>query len=307
MLLNLRQLEIFRAIMVAKTISGAAELLHVSQPGISRALKYIEQRLKITLFERNKGRLVATPEAEELYKELEPIYDKLEGLEWTLERITLSDKRRVRIGCSPSMVRSLVPKALSIAKRSMPDVIIRIDELSNEVLGDYICDQKGSLALSFYDPEHPLILAEKLFDSHLLCALPKEHPLTHRSSIDISDLADENMILYHPDTALGRLSMQLFKHTGVNPNPSVLVRYNIDACAMVEQNLGIALVTDFIAMKNSFLNIKILPLVQQTSLEVFILRHNEIPLSHTARTFFNHFKSALEEIGTKNLDECPPA
>ncbi|MEC7690721.1 MAG: LysR family transcriptional regulator, partial [Pseudomonadota bacterium] len=43
--LNFRQLEVFRAVMIAKTISGAAEILNVSQPGISRLLKYMEYKM----------------------------------------------------------------------------------------------------------------------------------------------------------------------------------------------------------------------------------------------------------------------
>ena len=87
MLLNFRQLEVFRAVMIAKTISGAAEILNVSQPGISRLLKYMEYKLGIALFERYKGRLIPTPEGLELFRELEPIYQRVEGLDDTINRI----------------------------------------------------------------------------------------------------------------------------------------------------------------------------------------------------------------------------
>ncbi|CAJ3076526.1 LysR family transcriptional regulator [Burkholderia pseudomallei] len=63
MRLNLRQIEVFRAIMLTGSISGAAKLLHVSQPAVSRLISYAEQRLGLALFERIKGRLYPTPEA----------------------------------------------------------------------------------------------------------------------------------------------------------------------------------------------------------------------------------------------------
>ena len=51
MRLNLRQIEVFRAIMITGSISGAARLLSVSQPAISRLLAYTEDRLALRLFE----------------------------------------------------------------------------------------------------------------------------------------------------------------------------------------------------------------------------------------------------------------
>ena len=61
MKINLRQIEVFRAIMLTHSMSGAAKALHVSQPAISRLVSHTEQRLGLKLFERIKGRLYPTP------------------------------------------------------------------------------------------------------------------------------------------------------------------------------------------------------------------------------------------------------
>ena len=68
MALNLRQIEVFRAVMITGSISGAAQLLFVSQPAVSRLLSQTETRIGFALFERIKGRLHATPEAKKLVK-----------------------------------------------------------------------------------------------------------------------------------------------------------------------------------------------------------------------------------------------
>ena len=59
--MNLRQIEIFRAVMSAGSITGAARLLHVSQPSVSRMVRHLELQLGVALFERRNGRLFATP------------------------------------------------------------------------------------------------------------------------------------------------------------------------------------------------------------------------------------------------------
>ncbi len=74
MKINLRQIEVFRAIMLARSISGAAKVLNVSQPAVSRLVAYTEQRLGIQLFERIKGRIYPTPEANRLFMEVDSLY-----------------------------------------------------------------------------------------------------------------------------------------------------------------------------------------------------------------------------------------
>lgn len=62
-MLTLRQIEVIRAIMLAGTIAGAARLLNVAQPGISRTMKHLETTLGIKLFVRRGGRYIPSPEA----------------------------------------------------------------------------------------------------------------------------------------------------------------------------------------------------------------------------------------------------
>ena len=68
-MLNFRQIEVFRAIMITKSVNGAAKMLYTSQPGLSRMLHSTEQKLGIMLFERKKGRLIPTPEGLRLFEQ----------------------------------------------------------------------------------------------------------------------------------------------------------------------------------------------------------------------------------------------
>src|ERR687889_772283 len=76
--LSLRQIEVFRAIMLAGSVSGAGRMLHVSQPAISRMLALTEDRLGFRLFERQRTRLFPTDEARRLFSEVEGLYRGIE-------------------------------------------------------------------------------------------------------------------------------------------------------------------------------------------------------------------------------------
>ena len=69
-MMTLRQVEVIRAVMVTGTIGGAAKLLNVSAPGISRLVKYTERSLGIRFFQRRNGRYFPTPEAENIFEQI---------------------------------------------------------------------------------------------------------------------------------------------------------------------------------------------------------------------------------------------
>lgn len=68
--LTLRQIEVIRAVMIAGTIAGAARLMNVAQPGVSRTMKHIESALGIKLFVKKAGRYVPTDEARDIFAQL---------------------------------------------------------------------------------------------------------------------------------------------------------------------------------------------------------------------------------------------
>ena len=71
---RLRQMEVFRAVMLTGSIKAASQLLFASQPAVSRIIAHTEQTLGLTLFNRVKGKLVPTPEGEALYREVDEFY-----------------------------------------------------------------------------------------------------------------------------------------------------------------------------------------------------------------------------------------
>ena len=68
-----RQYQAFHAIIETGTVTGAAEALGISQPGISNLISQLERQTKLKLFERQRGRLMPTPEAAVLYQEVDTV------------------------------------------------------------------------------------------------------------------------------------------------------------------------------------------------------------------------------------------
>lgn len=295
MQLNFRQLEVFRAIMIAKTVSGAAELLHVSQPGISRLLKYMEYKLGIALFERHKGRLIPTPEGEELFQELEPIYKRIEELDITIERITRPDNLQFQIACTPSLATYVVPRLLAKVKKQMPEIQVKLEAMSNEEITDYITQRRGDFALAFYDTEHPLVMAEPSINVGISAVVPKSHPLASKKQIRFGDLAQYDMVMYYPETLMGSILNKALEELPSPPRMSTMVRYGDDACAMVEQGMGVTVAFEYTAPAGRYPGLVKIPM-KTSKQRVHFLRHNGISLSHKVRQFYELMKTEIRTL-----------
>ena len=78
--MNLRHIEIFHAVYVNGSVSGAARALNVSQPSVSKMLRHAESLLGFQLFQRTNGRLVPTEDAHTLFTEVSEIQDRVYAL-----------------------------------------------------------------------------------------------------------------------------------------------------------------------------------------------------------------------------------
>src|SRR5687767_13177504 len=107
--MNLRQIEAFRAVMTAGTVRGAAELLRVSEPAVSKLLSTAERRTGLRLFDRSKGRLVPTPEAHALHREVDFLWRRVERVRDTVQALSNPSAAGLSLSVSPSLAQLVPP------------------------------------------------------------------------------------------------------------------------------------------------------------------------------------------------------
>jgi DNA-binding transcriptional LysR family regulator len=199
-MLTMRQIEMFRAVMITKTVSGAAKLLAISQPGISRMLAHMEDRLEFRLFDRTRGRLVPTHEAEVLFEEIQQLYEGFAGLDHTVRRLAKGEDRLFRVGASPSLGHSVLPAMLARLSGNFPGLTLQFDILSVEQATTYLGSQRGEYALTLFHIDHPNVLSSRVSSARLVCAVPADHPLAERERITVEDIAGEKILSFprHP-------------------------------------------------------------------------------------------------------------
>src|SRR6185437_12411728 len=120
--MNLRQIEVFRAIMLCRSITDAARMLGASQPTLTKVLRHAEDQLGFKLFRRERGRLQPTEEAQLLFADADRIFRELQSLQRLSTDLRDGTGGLLRIGATASLAQSVVPDAVALYRRKYPDV-----------------------------------------------------------------------------------------------------------------------------------------------------------------------------------------
>jgi len=281
--LNLRQIEVFRAIMLTQSITGASQLLHVSQPAISRLLSHIEVRVGFILFDRIKGRLYATPEARQLFQEVEAVYKGVQRINQSIADLAEKRGLALRLCCSPSLSQTLAPKALAMLADSHPDARILLDTQNTADMIQALLAQEFELGISIQPIEHPNLECVPIYESAMRVAVPRGHALARRAMITVRDVARERYIGYGSDTPLGILLGMAFHREDVEVRPIVEVRHTHTAYTLVQHGAGVAIVDGLSLIGREGREVVTRPLAPHTVITICAVYSKFHPLSMGAR------------------------
>lgn len=284
-MLTMRQIEMFRAVMITKTVSGAAKLLAISQPGISRMLAHMEDRLEFRLFDRTRGRLVPTHEAEVLFEEIQQLYEGFAGLDHTVRRLAKGEDRLFRVGASPSLGHSVLPAMLARLSGNFPGLTLQFDILSVEQATTYLGSQRGEYALTLFHIDHPNVLSSRVSSARLVCAVPADHPLAARDRITVEDIAGEKILSFPPGTPHGMAIAEMFARAGCPLDVATYVRFAETAVAFVGHGMGVAVVDSFTAMQPHAASVRFLEFENPGTLPLYLNRNLNMPRAIIGETF----------------------
>ena len=209
-MMTLRQVEVVRAVMVTGTIGGAAKLLNVSAPGISRLVKYTEKSLGIRFFQRQNGRYFPTPEAQTIFEQINGVYKKVDDLTEIISKIGRGALSELRIGSVPSISQVMVPRAIERVRRRYPDLRIDINILKIEEAIDYLMLGKGDCVAMSYRLDHPGLDFLPLASGELFCIVPEGHELAGRKQIAAAEIVRYPLIGIDPNDPYGRIMAEIF-------------------------------------------------------------------------------------------------
>jgi DNA-binding transcriptional LysR family regulator len=258
--LNLRHIEAFRAVMVAGSVVGAARLLNVTQPGVSRTISLLEMRLGYPLFERRGRRLVPTPEAEALHREIEPIYSGIERIGAVAQDIRFQRAGALRVATLPALAQGLVPRAIARFLAERAHVTVFVQSLPSRQIAELVATRQFDVGVVELPLSRPAIEIEPLEISRSMVVLPAHHRLVARKTVSVKDLDGERMILLSQHSYVRYLIDDAFASAGMAAQVVAETPSSSMACALVAAGAGITLVSRWTAEPFAGPEIEVRPL-----------------------------------------------
>lgn len=245
--LSFRHIEAFRSVMLAGSVVGAARLLNMTQPGVSRTIGLLELRLGYLLFERRGRRLVPTPEAEALYREVEQVYGGIERITRVAQDIRFQRAGALRVATLPALAQWVVPQAIARFLDSRPNVTVFVQSLPSRQIAEMVSTRQFDVGVVELPLSQPAIEIEPLEPVLSMAVMQANHRLAKKRVLSLRDLAGERMVLLSPHSYMRYQIDDAFMSIGVAPIVVVETPSSSIACAMVAAGAGITLVSQWTA------------------------------------------------------------
>ncbi len=241
--MDVRRLKYFIVTAEERSISRAAERLHITQPPLTRHIQSLEEELGVQLFTRTNWGVELTQAGKALLSHARNIKAHVELATEEIRRVASGQAGRFDIGVFGSAMLNVIPRILSSYTLACPDVHV---VLHNAPKGRQIeALQQGRILIAFdrYFPDSPELCTELVSREPLWVALNQRSRLINQSSINVADLKNEPLI-GEQDQSVFFISQAVFRHHNVEPLIVHKAADMIAAVVMVAGGFGSALVPE---------------------------------------------------------------
>jgi len=161
-MLNPRQLEAFRAVMLTGGMTPAAELIGVTQPAVSRLIRDLQRSLRLTLFKKRGARLLPTGEAHSLYREVERSFVGLDRIAQSALELRERRAGTLRIAALPALASGFLPRFAGAFLAARPKLDLALFGLTSSSVLDWVISGQCDVGIAEIPIEHPTVVIERL-------------------------------------------------------------------------------------------------------------------------------------------------
>jgi DNA-binding transcriptional LysR family regulator len=288
--MRLRQIEVFHAVYSCGSVTRAAEVLNVSQPSVSKVLAHAEQQLGYPLFDRIRGKLVPTPEANHLFSHVTVVYDSVDRLRQVAQNLRAAESGKIRIAATPAFGVDLLPKAMASFREIHKDVVFVIETLHHDEICSALLESRLDLGLAFDPVAAPGVIENTLTRGRFVVLTPADVEFGGKESVSVEDLAGLPFIRLDSKGPLGRLLSTHIESSGVKLDTVAYSETYHVAKALVAYGTGVTITDEITANALGDSNVKVWPLEPTLDFRISTLSFDNMPLSRVSQKFVEHLK-----------------
>lgn len=245
--MNIKALRAFQHAFSEGTLAAASEVMHLSQPAVSRLISGLEAELKLQLFDRSGRSLTPTREGIAFYREAGRILDNLDEVPRIAGEIRAGRTESLRVVTMPRIAQPLSAPVVARFIRDNPEINVSLDVRARREAGRWLAGREYDIGIGALPVRHPDIRTVSLLRVRALAILPKGHELATRESVTAEMLADETIIRLMHGLLLRDQLDDTFNSAGIVPTRTHEVSSSQLACALVAEGAGITIADELVA------------------------------------------------------------
>jgi LysR family cys regulon transcriptional activator len=181
-------------------LTEVAKSLHTSQPGVSKAILELEEELGIEIFGRHGKRLKRVTEpGEHVLKSIDIILREVNNLKRIGEQYSTQDSGTLSIATTHTQARYVLPVPVAQLRSAYPNVNISLHQGAPDQVARMVMDETAEIGIATESlSNYPELITLPCYEWEHVLVLPKDHPLAAVADLQLSDLANEPIITYHP-------------------------------------------------------------------------------------------------------------
>jgi DNA-binding transcriptional LysR family regulator len=240
--MDLRQLEIIRAIAETGSFTAAGERLHVSQSAVSRQILLLEEELGETVFHRVGRRIRITPAGESLVQLSNRVFRDLHETVSAISETQENIRGTLRLVGGMTVCLYVFPTLLSEIRRVHPQLELKITVGSTDRSIAMLRSGAGDLGLLTLPIDAADLISVPVLREELLVVSYPSHPFAKRRMVEPDELNRQPFILFESGSITRRLVNEFFTREGIDADV-VMETENVEIIkAMVRTGLGIGIV-----------------------------------------------------------------
>jgi DNA-binding transcriptional LysR family regulator len=239
-MVNLDQLRIFRAVAQSRSFTRAAEIVHLTQPGISKHIKQMEAYFGVRLFDRTGKKVALTQAGEILFEATQEIMATIDIAERRINDLKGLRGGRLRVGSSFPVGVYILPRVLAKFRKRYPGVELALEIMISDAVGPKLLANEIDLGLVSSEPRDPRLTARPFFTDELVVIVPRSHPWAAKTRLHVEDLAGETYIFAARGAGTRTVMEERLRAKGI-VLPNVLDFGNLEGVKhAVEAGLGVS-------------------------------------------------------------------
>ncbi len=294
--LTFKQIEAFRSVMVNGSVVGAAKVMSLTQPSVSRTIALLEMRLGYALFVRRGRRLLPTPHADALYREVDHLYGGLERIAQVAQDIGRQRVGALRVATMPALSQGLVPRVVARFMSTRPDVTVAVQSMQSPQIAELVSTRQLDVGFIETPLARAATVVEPLPPCRMVALLPAGHRLARSRRISIKDLDGERMVMISRGSVLRQQIEEAFAKVGAVPRVVIETPSSVIACVLVAEGAGVAIVARWTAGLFTHPGVAICELKEHLASASAIIFPKLVAPMPVADAFAAEFKQELARI-----------